>query len=528
MLDFGPLKKPARRTALHLLAAVIFSVGLFYFPFGSMDRFIKLASAKYRNEGAKIVAVREGLTETIQYLRKDYLDRPLFYRLVTNRFSMSGTHTAARRYMKFYVYFPAAVHPHPEKALLISYGVGSTAKALTDMAGLETIDVVDISRDILDMSSVVFPDPKDNPLKDPRVRVHVEDGRFFLQTTPERFDIITSEPPPPKIAGVVNLYTQEYFQLIHDRLNDGGITTYWLPVYQLEERETRAILKAFANVFEDCSLWTGRGLDWMMVGVKNPRPPVSEAYFRSQWNQPRVAAEMAALGFERPEQIGATFMMDGNELRILTAATPPLTDNHPKRLGDRRVSSPEDFPLFYEYMNIKRARASFHGSSFIKKLWPDEMIAETMPYFTFQDDFNQVITQGLPSRLSFTRMHRLLTASDLRVPVMWALSSNQSIQNIVDQIDPNDPKHRPLVLYHLAVRALADRDYAEALRLFSEVRELKPDSGHLPLEVYLSCLIGKPDDARRLIQENRALFDEKKMKSFLEWLERTFGVDGLI
>jgi spermidine synthase len=74
---------------------------------------------------------------------------------------------------------------------------------LTDTRALTDIHVVDISREILEMSAVVFA-PAANPLADPRVRLHVEDGRFFLQTSPESFDLITGEPPPPKAAGIVS------------------------------------------------------------------------------------------------------------------------------------------------------------------------------------------------------------------------------------------------------------------------------------------------------------------------------------
>src|SRR5206468_8297209 len=136
-----------------------------------------------------------------------------------------------RRYMKLFVYWPVAFHPAPKKALLISYGVGSTAKALTDTRAFEQIDVVDISRDVLSMDEVVYPDPATRPLRDPRVKVYVEDGRYYLLTTDQRYDVITAEPPPPKNAGIVNLYTREYFELLHDRLAEGGVATYWLPVH---------------------------------------------------------------------------------------------------------------------------------------------------------------------------------------------------------------------------------------------------------------------------------------------------------
>ena len=204
----------------------MFAVVLGLFPFGLMNnRYVQSPAQKYTGDGAAIVEVREGLTETIHYMRKDFLDAPLYYRLVTNGFSMSATVGSSNRYMKLYTYWPVAVHPNLRSVLLIGYGVGSTAKSLTDTRSFETIDIVDTSRDVLEMNRLVYPNPKDHPLHDPRVKVHVEDGRYFLLTTPRKFDLITGEPPPPRVAQTVNLYTREYFQLIHDRLAEHGITT---------------------------------------------------------------------------------------------------------------------------------------------------------------------------------------------------------------------------------------------------------------------------------------------------------------
>ena len=108
---------------------------------------------------------------------------------------MSATTVLAGRYMKLYVYLPLALRPDARDALLISFGVGSTAKALTDSADLRRIDVVDISRDILELSSVVYAGA-DNPLRDDRVRVHVEDGTILPQhaRTQVRLDHVRAAP----------------------------------------------------------------------------------------------------------------------------------------------------------------------------------------------------------------------------------------------------------------------------------------------------------------------------------------------
>ncbi|MDX1508733.1 MAG: hypothetical protein R3358_10675, partial [Woeseiaceae bacterium] len=237
---------------------------LLVFPFGLMQRtYFSDELAWLPNH--RLVATREGLVETIRYYQREAFGEPKYYRLVTNGHSMSATSIASKRYMKLYVYLPLALKPDTRNALLVSYGVGQTAKALTDSRGLERIDIVDISEDVLEMNSIVYPGD-DNPLQDPRVRVHIEDGRFFLNSTGNRYDLITSEPPPPKLAGVVNLYSQEYFELIRSKLNPGGFVTYWLPVQQLEQLDALAIISAFCNAFDDCSLWSGAGLEWMLVG----------------------------------------------------------------------------------------------------------------------------------------------------------------------------------------------------------------------------------------------------------------------
>lgn len=199
-----------KTTQKTVLAGCLITLALF--PRGLMDNVLsRWPITLFTDIGAKRVAVREGINGTIQYTRQDLLGKPYYYRLVTNSSRMSGTMLKARRYMKYFAYLPLALQRAPKKALLIGYGVGTTAKALTDNRDLEEIHIVDISEDIVNMSNVVFPDANEDPAKDPRVSIHIEDGRFFLMTTRMKFDIITAEPPPPKNAGIVNLYSEEYF-----------------------------------------------------------------------------------------------------------------------------------------------------------------------------------------------------------------------------------------------------------------------------------------------------------------------------
>jgi spermidine synthase len=475
-------------------------LALLLFPSGLAERRYLRAPLLWfiDNEQAVVVETREGLNETSTYLRRDRFGEPVYYRLMTNSHSMSGTMSSAERYMKLFVYLPVALHPDPRSALLISYGVGSTAKALTDTSSLETIDVVDTSRDVLDMNRIVYPEPGSLPLEDPRVRVHIEDGRFFLQTTPQRFDIITGEPPPPKHAGIVNLYTREYFALVHDRLTEGGIATYWLPVHALTESDAKAILRAFCDVFEDCTLWDGSPLNWIMMGTRDARGPVSSERFTQQWRDPVVAPELEALGVERPEQLGALFLAGADDLRGITAGTPALDDDHPRRLSEVPTVATAMVDVYRPWMESQRARERFERSELVRKLWPPSLREDSLAWFPWQRTLNRSLFAelGEPAR-ELPELHRILTATSLRTAPLWYLGTDADELAAARTAWKKGRRSAPL-LYQLGAAALAERDWPAAAEYFRQAQQGAANRELVYYQVYALGMAGRQDEARRV------------------------------
>jgi len=507
-----------------VLAGGLFVAALGWFPSGLMrERFLWYPVEPFRRaEGAVPVEIREGVTETAILLRVDRWGKPFYHRLLTNNFSMSATHFRSQRYMRLFVYLPVAVHPGPRSALLLCYGVGVTAKTLTETKELATIDVVDTSRDILDLSRIVFPEPKDQPLRDPRVRVHVEDARHFLQTTARRFDIITGEPPPPGMAGVANLYTVEFFRLLSERLDEGGIATYWLPVADLHERETKAIVRGFCEAFPDCSLWSGSVLNWILVGTRNARGPVPLERFRRQWEDPEVLRTLRALAFETPEQLGALFIADATDLREWTRDTPMLDDDHPKRLGDGRADPSTVARVYRRYSDVDVTLPRFLRSDLVRRLWPAELRDATASSFELQRVVNAVSYESEigPSE-ALPMLHRILTASDLRVLPMLLLGNTADPGGRAGA--PNDPSADFL----LGVRALCERDYTRAAAHF-ERSEMLGDSGRRTAysRLYALAMAGRAREAAEIagssgIAAGRTPEDARALRFFAE----TLGVE---
>jgi len=80
------------------VAAVAFASSLLLFPFGMMQhRYLEIPVHRYQAEMRDVTEIREGVLQTILYLRSDLEGELLNHRLVTDGFSMSSTADGNRR-----------------------------------------------------------------------------------------------------------------------------------------------------------------------------------------------------------------------------------------------------------------------------------------------------------------------------------------------------------------------------------------------------------------------------------------------
>ena len=517
---FGGAPRPGRAGATATgAAAMAMAAALALFPFGLMaTAYLPRLAQAYAADGSQIVETREGPLESIVLMQQLWMGRPIYSRLVTNGFSMSGTAIPGQRYMRYFVYWPMLVHETPlRRILVICYGAGVTAGAAVDVPTATSIDIVELSRDIAATSDRIYAGGRD-PLRDPRVNLHIGDGRHFLQTTAARFDLITGEPPPPRTPGAVNIYTREYFRLIRGRLADGGIATYWLPVARPSPgTNVDTIVRAFCEVFDDCSLWNATPFDLMLAGSRGGTGRFDPSRFDA------VKEKLAEVGFETPEQIGATFLGDAAYLSQLTARTPPLTDDFPQRLrpaADRPSLSdpryPRDLAVVAAYQRVMdpvRARADFARSPLIRRLWPADLVAATLPRFDEQGMINRVLWEGgKPLRL-VSELHAVLTRTSLRTLPLWMLGTDAVKQRIA--AEGNDGTGT--VEYLRGAQLLADRDYEGAASYFGLAarRGLRAPIVR-PMIAFASCLAGKKELSAKIVDALQPGDDDER--HFVGWM----------
>jgi spermidine synthase len=121
------------------------------------------------------------------------------------------------------VHYALLEHPAPKRLLLIGGGVnGSIAQALKHPT-VERIDYVELDPALIEMARQFFPEQSAPIVSDPRVRMHYADGRYYLKTAGDTFDVIILNVPDPQTAQLNRFYTDEFFRSARDHLASGGL-----------------------------------------------------------------------------------------------------------------------------------------------------------------------------------------------------------------------------------------------------------------------------------------------------------------
>jgi spermidine synthase len=114
-------------------------------------------------------------------------------------------------------------HAAPRRVLLIGGGVnGSVAEALKHPT-IESLDYVELDPALIGMAQQYFPAQTAAFHSDPRVHLHLLDGRRFLSETRDKFDVIMVDVPDPQTAQLNRFYTVEFFRRGRAHLAPGGL-----------------------------------------------------------------------------------------------------------------------------------------------------------------------------------------------------------------------------------------------------------------------------------------------------------------
>ncbi len=165
-------------------------------------------------------------------------------------------------------HLPLLFHPGARNVMVLGLASGMTSGEVL-LYPVERLDILEINAQVVEACRRFFAPFNRDCLNDPRTRLIVQDGRNHLALTGERYDVIISEPSNPWMAGLANLYTLEFFQLVRQRLTDLGIFAQWIQAYEMDWETFNLLGRTFAAVFGDGALFKVGPGDYLLLGFAN-------------------------------------------------------------------------------------------------------------------------------------------------------------------------------------------------------------------------------------------------------------------
>ncbi len=235
----------------------------------------------------------------------------------------ASTEPQDMRLQRMLGHIPAMLHGKPESVLIVGCGAGVTAGSFIVYPDVKRIVICEIEPLIPSKVAPFFAQQNYDVVNNPRVEIHYDDARHYLLTTKEKFDIITSDPIHPWVKGAATLYTEEYFKLVRQHLNPGGMVTQWVPLYESTPAVVKSEMATFFKVFPHGTIWSndfdGKGYDTVVLGEADDAPlRIDVEELKASWERPdheEVKHSLSEVGFHSPLDMLATYAGRATDLQ---------------------------------------------------------------------------------------------------------------------------------------------------------------------------------------------------------------------
>ena len=150
----------------------------------------------------------------------------------------------------------------PESALVVGLGSGCTTGSVVRAPSIKSVKVCEIEKAVIDGDKYFEPPLNESPLggngsplnktRNPlaeKIKAIHTDGRNYLLTTKEKFDIIISQPADPWVSGASQLFTQEFWTLGAKHLKKNGLFVEWIQLYSITPEYLGVLINTFKQSF---------------------------------------------------------------------------------------------------------------------------------------------------------------------------------------------------------------------------------------------------------------------------------------
>jgi len=256
-------------------------------------------------ENTDVLFYREGVDSTISSIRVKGGNQAL----VVNGKVVASAAPQDRQCQLTLGHLPMLLHPNPRKILVIGLGTGMTLGAVSVHPNLEQLTLVEIEPNVLEAART-FENYNNRVLDNPKLEIVFNDGRNFLTTTQNKYDVITADPIHPWTQGSGYLYTAEYFKLAAEHLRSGGIMCQWLPIYELSVEDLKSVARTFSQSFRYTMAWMTQS-DAELIGSNDPII-INEAELERRLARPPISTDLEAVMMGTATDFLSYFVLGNN------------------------------------------------------------------------------------------------------------------------------------------------------------------------------------------------------------------------
>lgn len=152
-------------------------------------------------------------------------------------------------------HLPLVLHPAPRHVAFIGLATGITAGAALAHDQVTSVTAIELSQLVSQACKNHFGPFNGGIFTDPRAQVVVEDGRTYIASCEDRFDVVVGDLFLPWRPGVGRLYSLEHFRAVRRALRSGGLYCQMLPMYQFNQAQTDAVIATLLRVFPKIHLF---------------------------------------------------------------------------------------------------------------------------------------------------------------------------------------------------------------------------------------------------------------------------------
>lgn len=144
---------------------------------------------------------------------------------------------------------PWIFNPQSKEVCCLGFATGISASGLEALASPPNVTAIELSKMVVDTAREHFGPENQSFFERSGNQVVVEDGRTFIASAENEFDLIVADLFRPHGSGEGRLFSFEHYQNVKRALRPGGLFCQWLPAHQLNQKQFRIVAATFGKVF---------------------------------------------------------------------------------------------------------------------------------------------------------------------------------------------------------------------------------------------------------------------------------------